>query len=53
MKDNHLKVFGFTAPKGAPVICALIFAAKELELVSWVQNLALLWNGMTMKTTSN
>ena len=38
MKDAHFTVLGFTAAEGTPVMCAIIFAAKELEL-SWVQGL--------------
>ena len=39
MKDAHFTVLGFTAAEqGTPVMCAITFAAKELEL-SWVQGL--------------
>ena len=34
-KDAHFTVLGFTAANGLPVMCAIIFAAKELE-ESWV-----------------
>ena len=40
MKDAHFTVLGFTAAEGTPVMCAIIFAAKELE-VSWAQGLNL------------
>jgi hypothetical protein len=39
MKDAHFTVLGFTAAEGTPVMCAIIFAAKELELTSWVQGI--------------
>jgi hypothetical protein len=34
-KDAHFTVLGFTAANGLPVMCAIIFAAKELE-ESWI-----------------
>ena len=30
MKDSHFTVLGFTAATGAPVWCAIVFAAKQL-----------------------
>jgi hypothetical protein len=30
LKDSHFTVLGFTAANGAPVMCAVIFSAKEL-----------------------
>ena len=35
MKDSHFTVLGFTAGTGEPVMCAIIFAAKEI-CESWV-----------------
>jgi hypothetical protein len=29
-KDSHFTVLGFTAATGEPVMCAIIFASKEL-----------------------
>ena len=37
-KDAHFTVLGFTASTGEPLMCAIIFAAKELEY-GWVQGL--------------
>ena len=34
-KDSHFTVLGFTAATGEPVMCAIIFAAKELA-TAWV-----------------
>lgn len=34
-KDSHFTVLGFTAATGVPLMCAIIFAAKEME-ESWV-----------------
>ena len=34
-KDSHLTVLGFTAATGEPIMCAFIFAAKELD-PAWV-----------------
>ena len=34
-KDSNFTVLGFTAANGMPLICAIIFAAKEME-ESWV-----------------
>jgi hypothetical protein len=39
-KDGHFTVLGFTAATGEPVMCAIIFAAKELD-PSWVLGLDL------------
>ena len=33
-KDSHFTVLGFTAANGMPLICAIIFAAKDME-ESW------------------
>ena len=30
-KDSHFTVLGFTAANGQPVMCAIIFAAKEMN----------------------
>ena len=30
-KDSHFTVLGFTAANGMPLMCAIIFAAKEME----------------------
>ena len=38
LKDAHFTVLGFTAADGYPVMCAIIFAAKQLE-IGWVQGL--------------
>jgi hypothetical protein len=37
-KDSHFNVMGFTAATGKPVMCAVIFAAKQL-CESWVLGL--------------
>ena len=37
-KDSHFTVLGFTAATGTPLMCAIIFAAKELD-ASWVLGL--------------
>jgi hypothetical protein len=37
-KDSHFTVLGFTAATGIPLMCAIIFAAKELD-ASWVLGL--------------
>ena len=45
-KDAHFTVLGFMASTGEPLMCAIIFAAKELEY-GWVQGLDLFadWEG--------
>ena len=35
MKDAHFTFLGFTAANGTPVMCAIVFATKKLELY-WV-----------------
>ena len=37
-KDSHFTVLGFTAATGIPLMCAIIFAAKELD-ANWVLGL--------------
>ena len=46
IKDRHFTVFWFIAAKGTSAMCAIIFAAKEVEL-NWVQwlNSFVEWNG--------
>ena len=37
-KDTHFTILGFTATSGEPVMCTIIFAAKELD-PAWVLGL--------------
>ena len=37
-KDSHFTVLGFTTATGIPLMCAIIFAAKELD-AQWVLGL--------------
>lgn len=49
-KDSHFTVLDFTSATGVPLMCSIIFAAKEME-VNWVLGLDADEDGMAMKTT--
>ena len=53
-KDAHFTVLGFTTSDGKPVMCAIIFAPKQLE-PGWVQGLDPFgeWNGDHCDLISN